>query len=139
MVLDTSVLVAAMRSDLGASRQLLLAALGGRISVVASVALVLEYESVLTREEHLRAAGVSRKEMLAVVDALVSVAIPVKLSFQWRPMLGDADDDLVLEAAANGQAGAIVTLNVRDFSRVPPFFGIEILSPGEVLKRVRQI
>ena len=49
-VLDTDVVVAAMRSPKGASAALLLAALDGRIELVANVALVLEYESVCLRD-----------------------------------------------------------------------------------------
>ncbi len=43
---------------------------------------------------------------------------------------------MVLEAALNGQADAIVTLNVRDFGTVAERFGIAILSPGEALRRL---
>jgi predicted nucleic acid-binding protein len=46
LVIDTNVLVAALRSSLGASRQLLLAALDRRFEIVVSVPLLLEYESV---------------------------------------------------------------------------------------------
>ena len=52
-VLDTDVVVAALRSDQGASRQLLLAALNKRFDLMLSVPLILEYEAVLTRPEHL--------------------------------------------------------------------------------------
>jgi predicted nucleic acid-binding protein len=52
-VLDTDVIVAALRSDRGASRQLLLAALKRRFGLLLSVPLILEYEAVLTRPQHL--------------------------------------------------------------------------------------
>ncbi len=51
LVLDTDVVVAALRSDRGASRQLVLAALDGRIEMLVSVPLVLECEAVLTRPQ----------------------------------------------------------------------------------------
>jgi hypothetical protein len=44
---------------------------------------------------------------------------------------------MVLEAAANGQASAIVTFNSQDFGSVPPQFGIEVLSPVDVLRRIK--
>jgi predicted nucleic acid-binding protein len=47
-VLDTDVMVAAMRSSEGASRQLLLGALDRRFELLLSVPLILEYEAVLT-------------------------------------------------------------------------------------------
>ena len=62
---------------------------------------------------------------------------PVETHYRWRPQLRDAADEMVLEAAVNGKADAIVTFNLRDFSIVPEKFGIELLKPGEVLKRMR--
>jgi predicted nucleic acid-binding protein len=59
-VLDTDVIVAALRSSTGASRQLLLAALRHQFALLLSVPLFLEYEAVLTRPEHLAACGLSR-------------------------------------------------------------------------------
>jgi predicted nucleic acid-binding protein len=106
---------------------------------MVSVALVLEYESVLTRVEQLRASGLTLLEMNQVLNAVVAVAEPVRLSFQWRPMLRDPDDDLVLEAAVNGRAEAIVTLNRRDFSPGSERFGIEVLAPGEAFARVKRL
>ena len=73
LVLDTAVVVAAMRSDRGASRQLLLAALDRRIAMLASVPLMLEYEAVLTRPEHLEAIGLRAEEIYDVLDALAAV------------------------------------------------------------------
>jgi predicted nucleic acid-binding protein len=62
-VLDTDVIVAALRSKQGASRQLLLAALNKRFELLLSVPLILEYEAVLTRAEHLAACGLSSAEV----------------------------------------------------------------------------
>src|SRR5436189_6417216 len=102
-VLDTNVLVAAVRSDRGASRVLLTAALERRYPVLASVPLMLQYESVLTRSAHLEAAGISAKDVGILLDGLAIVAEPVRISYLWRPVLPDADDDLVLETAVNGR------------------------------------
>jgi predicted nucleic acid-binding protein len=94
-VVDTDVMVAALRSDRGASRQLLLAALDRRFELLLSVPLVLEYEAVLTRPQHLAACGLSRSEVGRVLDDLAAVARPVRLAFRWRPRLSDPDDDMV--------------------------------------------
>jgi predicted nucleic acid-binding protein len=57
--------------------------------------------------------------------------------FRWRPMLPDPDDDMVLECAVAGGAAAIVTLNLADFLPVARGrFGLEILRPGELLRRL---
>jgi len=129
-------MVAAIRSDAGASRRLLVAALERRFAPLVSVALLIEYEAVMTRPEHLAVAGVSADEVGALLDAVALVAEPVRLAFLWRPMLPDADDDMVLEAAVNGGADAIVTMNRRDFVRVAESFGIQVLSPGEAAARL---
>lgn len=64
------------------------------------------------------------------------MAEPVESHFIWRPQLRDPGDELVLEAAVNGHADAIVTFNRRDFDVVAQRFGIELLIPAEVLKRI---
>ena len=136
LVLDTATMVAAIRSDAGASRRLLVSALQSRFKLLASVPLMIEYQAVMTRPEHLDASGLSRQEVNELLDTIASVAVPVRLAFLWRPTLRDPDDDTVLEAAVNGRAEAIVTFNLRDFRGVLPQFGIEILSPGEAWKRL---
>jgi putative PIN family toxin of toxin-antitoxin system len=129
-VLDTATLVAAVRSDAGASRRLLVAALERRFSLLVSVPLLIEYESVMTRNEHLAVSGMSADDVAALLDTVALVAERVHLAFLWRPTLRDADDDMVLEAAVNGGADAIVTLNRRDFIPAAERFGIQVLSPG---------
>ena len=114
-VLDTDVLVASFRSDAGASRQVLEAARARRFNVLLSVPLMLEYESVPTRPEHLAASGASREDALAVLDELASVAKRVELVISTGPLLSDPNDEMVLETALNGRADAIVTFNDRDF------------------------
>jgi putative PIN family toxin of toxin-antitoxin system len=138
LVLDTSVMVAAIRSGAGASRRLLVAALEGRLTMLVSVPLLLEYEAVMTRAEHLRASRLLVADVDALLDAVAAVAEPVRLTFLWRPKLSDADDDMVLETAANGQAEGIVTFNLRDFAAASTSFGIEVMTPGEAAMRLEQ-
>jgi putative PIN family toxin of toxin-antitoxin system len=132
-VIDTSVLVAAMRSRSGASAALLQEVAANRLEITASSALFLEYEAVLKRQEH----GLSAQFVDGFLAELAPCIFPAEIWFQWRPQLPDAGDEMVLEAAMNGQAKAIVTHNKRDFEPVVGRFGIEILSPAEVLNRLR--
>ncbi|MCC7241190.1 MAG: PIN domain-containing protein [Acidobacteria bacterium] len=132
------VLVAAFRSDRGASRLLLTQALEGGFTLLASVPLMIEYEAVVTRPEHLEAANLSEPDAQAVLDAVAVVAEPVRLAFLWRPMLPDVDDDMVLETAINGQADMLVTLNRRDFKPAVGLFGVDIVSPAEAVVRLRR-
>jgi putative PIN family toxin of toxin-antitoxin system len=136
VVLDTDVLVAAVRSDRGASRVLLIAALERRYPVMASVPLMLEYESVLTRPEHLAAAQISTSDVEVLLDALSLVVEPIRISYLWRPMLPDPGDDLVLETAVNGRADVVVTFNRRDFESAAPRFGLKVLAPAEAVRRL---
>jgi putative PIN family toxin of toxin-antitoxin system len=140
LVLDTAAMVAAIRSDRGASRWLLRSALERRrgLTLLVSVPLLIEYEAVMTRAEHLKAAGISVPDVEALLDAVAAVAEPVRLAYLWRPSLRDADDDMVLETAVNGRADWIITFNLRDFGPAAEQFGIAVLSPGEATKRLEQ-
>ncbi len=133
---DTNVLVAAVRSDRGASKQLLLSALDGDIQVIASVPLMLEYEAVLTRNEHLIASGLSSAETNEILDAFATVAEPIRLRFLWRPQLKDPADEMVLEAAVNGGADRLVTFNLRHLKLAALRFGIETVTPPEAWREI---
>jgi putative PIN family toxin of toxin-antitoxin system len=137
LVLDTDVVVAAFRSPTGASAELLRMARDREIEVAVSVALVLEYEAVLKRSEHLTAAGATRSDAEKAIDLFVDLAHPTFVDYRWRPQTRDACDEMVLEAAINAQADAIVTFNRRDFGTAPERFGIECWRPGQVLEKVR--
>ena len=105
---------------------------------LAAVPLLIEYQAVMTRQEHLAASRLSVGDVDGLLDAVAAVAEPVRLNFLWRPVLSDADDDMVLETAVNGQAIAIVTFNRRHFVSVPKQFGIEVLSPAEIVKQLEK-
>jgi len=137
VVLDTNVIVAAMRSPKGASAALLMEARRDKITILANVALALEYEATCRRAEHGVAAGLRPAQVGVFVDAVIAMAEPVETHFLWRPQLRDPADEMVLEAAANGQAAAIVTFNSKDFGNIPLQFGIEVLSPVDVLRRIK--
>ncbi len=136
VVLDTDVVVAAMRSPRGASAAILRAVRQGRATLLLSMSLALEYEAVCSRAEHRLAAGLSEHEVKAFITAVVALAEPVITHFLWRPQLRDPADEMVLEADINGGADALVTFNVRDFGTVPEKFGVEILLPREAIGRI---
>jgi putative PIN family toxin of toxin-antitoxin system len=137
VVLDTGVVVAALRSDRGASRQLLLAGLEQRVVVLASVPLMLEYEAVLTRPEQLNQTGLTIAETNSVLDALAAVIEPVMLRFLWRPRLPDPGDEMVLETAVNGRADRLATFNLRHLSAAAAEFGIRANPPGKIWREMR--
>ncbi len=106
--------------------------------MLVSVALALEYESTCLLAEHRLVAKASEQEVQNMIDALIGVSEPIAVHYQWRPQLTDAGDEMVLEAAVNGQADAIVTFNRNDYRTSPSRFGIEVLNPAEALKRIRK-
>ena len=136
-VVDTDVIVAAIRSRTGASAELVRTALRGDVKIGLSVALALEYEAVSTRAEHLLAGGLTEADALLLLNTLFQIAQPIGSHFRWRPQLRDANDEMVLEAAVNGGASAIVTFNRKDFGGAASRFGIDVLLPKQALETLR--
>jgi len=137
VVLDTDVVVAAMRSPAGASAAILRCMREGAATLVLSVPLAMEYEAVCKQAEQRLAAGLSERQVDAFVTAVIAMAEPVRSHFLWRPQLRDPGDEMVLEAAVNGRADALVTFNARDYADVPARFGVELLLPREAIGRMR--
>jgi len=134
VVLDTSVLVAGFRSRRGASNLALRAVARGAIRPLATTALFLEYEDVLLRPEHRIVTGLGPTQVERILASLASAAEPVEVHFRWRPQLRDVADELVLEAAVNGRAEALVTHNTRDFADAASRFGLRVVTPQTCLK-----
>jgi putative PIN family toxin of toxin-antitoxin system len=137
VVLDTDVVVTALRSVTGGSNPVLREVALGRLVPLVTPALFLEYEAVLKRAEQRIVHGLDLRAIDRFLAALASASEAVEISFQWRPQLTDANDEMVFEAAVNGRADALVTHNVKDFAKAAPKFGLRVLRPGEVLKEMR--
>ena len=135
LVVDTNVVVAAFRSASGASNELLRQAAAGTVTLLCSTALFLEYQAVLSRDEVREATGHALEDVKAVMNALAAIAEPIDVHFKTRPMLRDANDEMVLEVAGNGDADFIVTHNLRDFAPADTL-GIAVATPREVLRRL---
>ncbi len=134
VVLDTDVVVAALRSPQGASAELLRRVHSQQLLLLASVALFAEYEAVLTRPNQLQATGLSADTTRQLLDELAAKVWRVEGWFSWRPQLRDPADEMVLEAAVNGGAEALITFNQRDFGNAPARFGIELTTPAMFLR-----
>jgi len=134
VVLDTNVLVAALRSRRGASFELLSLIGKGAFDIAVSVSLVLEYESVLLR--HIAASHMSEQDIGDLVDYVCDVATWQEVFFLWRPYLRDPNDDLILELAVAAGCEAVVTHNVRDFGGAEQL-GIRVVTPGTFLQHLK--
>ena len=131
LTLDTNILVAATRNAAGPSFALMQLVRGGQVLMCCSPALFLEYEDVLLRPEQLQASGLLPSDVHAILNQLAGLVLPVRTHYQWRPQLRDPSDEMVLEAAVNAQADALVTYNLRDFLPAQRF-GLVLLNPEQV-------
>jgi predicted nucleic acid-binding protein len=129
-VLDTDVVLEAMRNPMGPCGEFVRRARRLEIGLAANVALALEYEALCCDEEQ-RAADLSDEDAQAFATALVGLMTPVETQRLWQPRLRDPTDELVLEAAVNGRVDAIITFNAKDFAVASDRFGIEVISPGK--------
>ena len=130
VVIDTNVLVSATRSRGGPSFALIQQVRNGSLLACCTPALFLEYEAVLKRGEHLKVSGLTETDIDAILAELVALVAPVATHYQWRPQLRDPSDEMVLEAAANASAHAIITCNLKDFAPASQF-GIHVLNPQQ--------
>jgi putative PIN family toxin of toxin-antitoxin system len=130
VVIDTDILVAAMRSKNGASHRLLSLLGDGRWRPNLTVAIALEYEAVLKRD--CQRFGLTESDIDDLLDGICSEAGLHRLYFLWRPVAADPDDDLVMEAAIASHSDFVITFNKRDFPESGRF-GIECLNPREFL------
>ncbi len=138
IVLDTNVIIAGLRSQDGASFQLLTRIWQNKLDFILSVPLLLEYEDVLKRPDTLAATRLQQNQVNNVLNMLCFRRKETLIHYLWRPQLPDAKDDMVLETAINGNAEAVVTFNVKDFEAVTKYWNIAVLTPGEYLRRLKR-
>jgi putative PIN family toxin of toxin-antitoxin system len=133
LVIDTNVIIAALRSKRGASAKLLSLIGTGLFDFHLSVPLVLEYEEVMLRQRV--TLDLTDDEVSDFIDSLCALAEHHKIHFLWRPFLRDEDDAFVLELAVAARCNYIVTYNVKDFGGVEQF-GIRVISPKTFLQMI---
>ena len=132
IVIDTNVLVSALRSRRGASFKLVSVLPSDEFSIAISVPLVLEYEDALKR---LESSAITSQDIGNFVDFLCKIGHHQEIFFLWRPFLPDPSDDHVLEVAVAAGCDAIVTYNKRNFKGIERF-GLRVLDPREFLSEI---
>jgi putative PIN family toxin of toxin-antitoxin system len=137
IILDTSVVVAGLRTRSGAGNTVLRLIASRRLVPLASPPLFLEYEEVLRRAEQRLAHGLTLEQVDEFLAELAAVVEPVELHFRWRPQLRDSNDEIVLETAINGRADALVTYNIADFAAAGRWFRIPVMHPADLLRKVK--
>lgn len=138
VILDTSVLIAAMRSPVGSSAEILRFVLARKITILMDYKLFCEYEAVALRSHHLHAIGAARAEASSFLQVIADLAEPVMVSYLYRPLSQDSNDDMVLELAINARADAVISFNARHFVEPLRSFGIDVYRPAEFLKKWRK-
>ena len=129
-VIDTNVLLSALRSRQGASFALLARLPSGAYRLHISTPLIAEYEAVLKRGQ-LR---LTDPEIDDVIDFLCASAQAHEIFYLWRPVLKDPDDDFLLELAVKSGA-CVVTWNVSDFKNAASL-GVAVMTPAEFLQQL---
>ena len=136
VILDTNVILAAMRSQTGASHRLLLTIGHPHWQSVVTPALMYEYEDVARRPGNVP--GLSRQAITDILDLIYRQSHRQLVWFSWRPLSPDPGDDLVLDAAIAGGCDFVVSFNKRHL-RAAREFGIAVLPPAELLKLIGEI
>lgn len=133
IVLDTNVLVSALKSKKGVSFKLLTKVGKNIFNTHISVPLIFEYEDVLKREIH--NSRLTQKEIDDIIDYICSVSEEHELYYLWRPCLNDPKDEMILELAVTANCEYIVTHNIKDYKNVKGF-NVRAITPSEFLKLI---
>jgi len=137
IVIDTNVLIAALKSRRGASFRLLSVIGQTKFSINISVPLLLEYEAVA--KELIGGIVLTAEDIDDILNYICSVSKWRKIFYLWRPFLKDPKDDMVLELAVTSQCNMIITYNKKDFRNVEQYFGIRVLTPQELLLEIGEV
>ena len=104
LVVDTSGVVAALKSEGGASREVLSLCLKAQCRPLIGEKLLNELESVMGRTGLFRECPLTARDRGALVDAFLRVCEWVPVFFLWRPNLPDEWDNNLIELAVAGAA-----------------------------------
>ncbi|MFK8077414.1 MAG: putative toxin-antitoxin system toxin component, PIN family [Granulosicoccus sp.] len=140
IVLDTNVLVMALRSRRGASFRVLSELPTNDFQIVLTIPLYTEYQDVLSRSEVLEL-GYTQNDIKELTRYLASISHKQEIYYLWRPWLKDPKDDMVLEAAFASQSKYIVTYNSKDFvgKGIEESFGIKPLNAKDFLIEIGKL
>ncbi|MBT3227245.1 MAG: putative toxin-antitoxin system toxin component, PIN family [Deltaproteobacteria bacterium] len=136
IVIDTNVIISALRSTKGASFKLLSIIDSDLFEFALSVPLFIEYESFAKRNKD--QLGLTESVIDDILDYLAEIGNKREIYFLWRPFLKDPKDDLVLELAVESESDFIISYNKNDFKNVIKF-GLKVLTPFEFLKFLKVI
>ena len=138
IVLDPASFVTAIRSRVGAAREVVRQILSQEIVPLMDLKLGLEYRDVAVRAEHLAASKLSERDVWELIEAIEAVAESVEIVVKYRPLSNDPNDDMILDLAIAGGADALITSNTKHFRLAGERFGIPVFTPAELLLKLRK-
>lgn len=131
VVIDTNIVVSALRSRNGYSFKLLSIIDDERFQVFISIPIILEYEDAIKREK--ASIKLKKTEIDNILDYICLIAEQRKIYYLWRPYLKDRKDDMFLELAVESGSDYIITYNKKDFKGIEKF-GLKTVTPKEFFK-----
>lgn len=133
IVIDTNVIVSALKSKNGFSYKLLSIIDDKRFDIFISVPLILEYEDAIKRSKSKIKLRVA--EINDVLNYLCLIGNQREIFYLWRPYLKNPKDDMVLELAVESESDYIISFNKKDFKGINKF-SIEVITPKELFIKI---
>ena len=137
LIVDTNVLVSGLRSPRGASYQILTRLKDDRWQINLSVPLILEYETLLTRESV--DLNLDRPTIDRILNNICAISNHHRIFYLWRPVAKDPNDDFLIDLAIKAKADYIITYNQKDLMPATQRFGLQIVTPKAFLQLVGDI
>lgn len=139
ITLDTNVLYQALRSNMGASFQIMGLLRTGNCRIALSQAVFTEYQDVLTRQSSLDAFELTHNDVEKVLRYIAYIGHKFDPYFLFRPNLTDENDNIFVELAIASQSKYLVTSNIKDFvSGELILENFRIVTPAQFLKIWRE-
>lgn len=129
-VIDTNVLISAFMTY-GKSRKVLDKVFGGKIRLLNSPAILLEFEEVLSREKF----GLTRAQVQKIVSLLIRSSEVIEPKTKITFIIEDPDDNKLLECAIDGRAKYIITGD-KHLLKIREYKNIRIVNPNSFLRKI---
>jgi putative PIN family toxin of toxin-antitoxin system len=136
IVIDTSVLLQALKSKNGASHYILRLILEQKVTLALSLQVFKEYEDVLKRPEIIKIIGLKSSDIDKVLVFLSYISKPFTTYYLFRPNLKDEKDNIFVELSLVSNSNYLITNNVRDFTHNTDlkFDDLNIITPVDFVK-----
>ncbi|MBZ0178544.1 MAG: putative toxin-antitoxin system toxin component, PIN family [Melioribacteraceae bacterium] len=131
IVIDTNVIVSALKSRNGFSYKLLSIIDDERFRAFISVPVILEYEDAIKRSK--TKIKLNKADIDAILDYICLVGEEREIYYLWRPYLKDPKDDMFLELAVESESDFIITFNKKDYKGIDKF-KLRAITPKEFLR-----